>query len=473
VPIDFDSIQNLSPELQRIFRTSVRAETKPLETMVERKDQADSRLKLLNDVIGKVNQARELIPQLNTPLAIRDLTLNSSNVNVATGTADKMEAEMGEHTLEVLQLASNASALSNRFEDKDKTRIGTGYFTFTTPSGDSQEVFIDNENGTLEGVARVINSAGAGVKASVVNDVTEQGTKYRLLLKAEGTGAGNDVEFPEFYFIDGDEDFYIEDERPSQNAKLKYQGFEIETPTNEVKELIKGVSLNLKGMSDAGKPIGIDITQDIPKTKEKVKDLVDKLNAVFGFIQTQNKIDEKTDTSKTLGGDYGIRMAEVRLRDTIQNYNLGSPFRSKVRILSDVGIEFKKDGMLKFDEKKFENAINTNYDEVIDLLAGGMIDGGSKGFVPRLGDVLTSIVSPGNGLLANQRDTYTRKISTMNQDIEKKEKDIEKKAEDLKGKLAKLQGAFSKMQGQSGMLGGGGGGMMMPPPGGGGGGGAG
>jgi flagellar hook-associated protein 2 len=253
---------------------------------------------------------------------------------------------------------------------------------------------------------------------------------------------------------------------------LKYQGFEIETPTNEVKELIKGVSLNLKGMSDSGKPIGIDITQDIPKTKEKVKDLVDKLNAVFGFIQTQNKMDEKTDTSKTLGGDYGIRMAEVRLRDTIQNYNLGSPFRSKVRLLSDVGIEFKKDGMLKFDEKKFENAINTNYDEVIDLLAGGMIDGGSKGFIPRLGDVLSSIVSPGNGLLANQRDTYTRKIATMNQDIEKKEKDIEKKAEDLKGKLAKIQGAFSKMQGQTGMLGSGGGGMM-PPAGGGGGGGAG
>lgn len=445
---------------------SLKAEAKPLESMNEKKVQVESRLNLLNDVIGKVNQARELIPGLNTPLSIRDLTLTSADNNVVIGTADKMAAEMGEHTLEVKQLASNASALSNRFEDKDRTRIGTGYFTFTNSNGDSQEIFIDNENATLEGVAKVINSADAGMKASVVNDVTESGTKYRLLLTANGTGAGNDVEFPEFYFIDGDEDFYIEDERPSQNAKLNYQGFDIETPSNEVKELIKGVTLNLKGMSNEGKPVGIDITQDIPKTKEKVKDLVDKLNAVFGFIQGQNKLDEKSDTTKTLGGDYGIRMAESRLRETIQNYNLGSPFRSKVRLLSDVGIEFKKDGMLKFDEKKFENAVNANYDEVVDLLAG---TAEMPGFVPKLGNVLTSIVSPGQGLLSNQKDTYNKRLEQVNKDIDRKEKIVEQKAEDLKNKLAKVQGAFSKMQSQQAQFAGGGGAMLPPPPGGGGG----
>jgi flagellar hook-associated protein 2 len=455
VPIDMESIQNLSPELQRVYRASLKAETKPLQSMLDRKEQVESRLGLLNDVIGKVNAARELIPGLNTPLAIRDLAFNSADINVVNGTADKLQAEMGEHTLEVKQLAANASALSNRFEDKDKTRIGTGYFTFTTPDGDSREVFIDNENSTLEGVARVINSADVGMKANVVNDVTEEGTRYRLLLKADGTGAGNDVEFPEFYFIDGDEDFFIEDERSSQNAKVKYQGFEIETPTNEVKELIKGVTLNLKGLSSEGKPIGIDITQDIPKTKEKMKDLIDKLNGVFSFIQQQNKMDEKTDSFKTLGGDYGIRMAEVRLRDTIQNYNLGTPFRSKVRILSDIGVEFKKDGLLKFDEKKFENALNENYDEVIDMLAGGIE---MPGFVPRIGAALNSIVTPGQGLLANQKDTYNGRLEKMNKDIDRKEKDIEKKAEDLKMKLAKVQGAFSKMQSQQNMFGGGGGG---------------
>ena len=466
MPIDLESIQNLSPELQRAFRISLKAAAKTLENMNEHKGKIENRLNLLNDVIGKVNQARELIPGLNTPLAIRDLTLTSADAGVVSGSADKLSAEMGAHTLEVKQLATSASALSNRFEDKDKSRIGTGYFTFSTPDGESKEIFIDNENSTLEGVARVINTAGAGVKATVVNDVTESGTKYRLMLTAQGTGAGNDVEFPEFYFIDGDEDFYIEDEKPSQNAKVRYQGFDIETPGNEVKELIKGVTLNLKGLSNDGKPIGIDITQDIPKTKDKVKDLVDKLNAVFGFIQSQNKIDDKTDTTKTLGGDYGIRMAESRLRETIQNYGLGNPFRSKVRILSDIGIEFKKDGMLKFDEKKFENALNANYDEVIDLLAG---TAEMPGFVPRLGTTLTSIVSPGQGLLSNQKETYNTRLQKMNKDIDKKEKDVEKKAEDLKAQLAKVQGAFSKMQGQQGMFGGGGGGGGMPPQGGGGG----
>ncbi len=464
MPVNFDSIANLSPDLQRIFAATIKAETKPIQAIEERKGHVEEKLKLVNTVLGRVEDVRKLIPGLNSPLAIRELNVNSTDDKVAAGTADKTIAEPGEHSLEVLQLASNASALSNRFPDKNETRVGTGYFTFYGPDGESRDLFIDNENATLEGIAKIVNQAGLGMRASVVNDQSDPEAPYRLIFTATGYGKEQTVEYPEFYFIDGDVDFFIEEEREAGNAKVRYQGYDLEAPSNELKDLIAGVTLNLKGTTSEGKPLGIAIEQDIPKTTVKLKEIVTALNSVFGFIQEQNKMNAETPGYKTLGGDYGIRMAEQRLRNTIQQNFLGSfDAPGKVRILSDLGIEFKKDGLLSFDEKKFENALNANFDETVSLLAG---NGMRPGFMSQLAGVLSSITAPGNGLLSNQKATYQERVQRMNTDIQRKEKSLEKKAEGLKDKLAKMQGAMGQLQSQQNALGAMSGGMPpMPSPG--------
>lgn len=465
MPVNFDSISNLSPELQRIFAASMKAETKPIQTATERKGNVEEKLKLVTTVLGKVDEVKKLLPNMNSPLAIRELNVNSTDDKIATGTADKALAEVGEHTLEVLQLASNATALSNRFPDKDKTRIGTGYFTFNGPDGETKEVYVDNENATLEGVARLINSADVGMKASVVNDQADADSPYRLILTASGYGKDQNVEYPEFYFIDGDEDFFIEEEKAAGNAKIRYQGFELEAPANELKDLIAGVTLNLKGTTPEGKPLSVAIEQDVPKTTVKMKDIVGAINGVLGFIQEQNKMDAQTPGAKTLGGDYSIRTAEQRLRSVIQQNFTGSfDGPSKIKILADMGIEFKKDGLLNFDEKKFGNALTANFEQTVKLLTG---DANRPGFMTQLGSVLSSLTTPGTGVLINQKMTYQERVQRMDQDIQRKEKALEKKGELLKDKLAKIQGAFAKMQSQQGAVsgvGGGGGGPMPSPP---------
>ncbi|MBY0369561.1 flagellar filament capping protein FliD [bacterium] len=468
MPVNLDSIQNLSPELQRAFTATVKAEAKPIQAITERKGHAEERLKLLTEVIGKVEDVRKLLPNMNTPLAIRELNLSSTDEKIATGTADKTLAEPGEHSIEVLQLATNATALTNRFEDKDKTQIGTGYFTFYGPDGSTRDVFVESENSTLQGMAAAINAANVGMKAAVVNDQTDPERPYRLIFKANGYGAAQTIEYPEFYFIDGQEEFFIEEEKGAQNARIRYQGFDLETPTNEVKELIAGVTLNLKGVTEEGKPLGISIGQDIPKTTVKMKDIINGVNAVLGFIQNQNKMDAKTPGYKTLGGDYGIRMAENRLRELFQtNFAGGFDSPGKIRILSDMGVEFKKDGLLNFDEKKFSNALNADFDETVRVLTG---DGLRSGFINQLSGVLTSLTTSGSGLLSNQKQSYTDNISRMDKDIKDREERLDKKSEDLKNKLSKVQGAFSQLQAQqqslAGMGGGGGGGIPMPAPGG-------
>jgi flagellar hook-associated protein 2 len=448
MPINFDSIANLSPEMQRIFVASMKAETKPIQTAQERKGNVEEKLKLVTSVLGKVEDVRKLIPGLNSPLAIKELNVATTDDKVAVGSADKAIADVGEHSLEVMQLASAPTAMTNRFPDKNETRVGTGYFTFKDPDGDTKEVFIDNDNATLEGISRAINTSGVGMKASVVNDQSDPENPYRLVLTGAGYGSEKNVEYPEFYFIDGDSEFFIEEEKAASNAKIKYQGFELESPTNELKELINGVTINLKGTTDMGKPLGISVEQDIDKTGVKMKEIVTAVNGVLSFIQEQNKMDAKTPGQKTLGGDYGIRLAEQRLREVLQQ-NFSRLGGQKIKIMSDMGIEFQKDGLLKFDEKKFHNALDGNFDETIHVLTG---DPGRPGLMQNLGGVLTSLSASGSGVLANEKATFTERVSRMNQDIDRKEKSLEKKADMLKDKLAKIQGAFSKMQSQQGQF---------------------
>lgn len=451
--INLDNVGMLAPELQRIYAKALQAERKPIESAEERKSNIDEKLKLLNDVIGKVDGVRKQVTTVSTPMAFKELNVVSSDGTVLSGVADKSVAEFGKHSLEIKGLAAEARALSNRFPDRDSTQIGSGYFTFRGPDGDTQELFIDNENATLDGVARLINSSRVGVKASVVEDQADPENPFRLILSSEKTGASQTIDYPELYFVDGDSDFYMDDERNPRNAVVQYQGFQVENEKNEIDSLIRGVTLNLKGTSAPGREVSISIEQDIPKTTEKMKGLVDGLNQVLGFIQQQNTLDKDSKTAKTLGGDYGIRMAEIRVRDAIQGSIQDAGANAHIRTFSDLGISFNKKGTLEFDQKKFETAVTAHYDEVVSIVTGSNNGNGlNPGLAGRLSRALTSITTPGSGLLSNQRSSLQTRIERANADIQVKEKAFERKAEVLRSKLAAAQGAMEKMRSQGAAL---------------------
>jgi flagellar hook-associated protein 2 len=268
---------------------------------------------------------------------------------------------------------------------------------------------------------------------------------FRLILSSDKMGTG-EVEFPEFYFVDGESDFFVEETKGGTNAQIRYQGFEIESPTNEVKDLIRGVTLDLKGTTYEGRPVTVSVEQDVPKTTLKVKELVDNLNSVFSFIQQQNTLDENSKTANTLGGDYGIRMAEDRLKAALRENFLFSESPTTVQSLADLGIQFDKKSVLHFDEKKFQHSLTTDFDGVVRLLAG---DGSTYGIMPKLNNALKSITGAPDSLLTAQKKNYTTQVNKMNEDVANKEKRSEARLVNLKDRLAKAQSALAKMQGQT------------------------
>ncbi len=442
--LSFGSINTGLPK--DIVKKIIEAERIPIHNMEKRKSKVEDKKKLVGELANLVEGIRGFLAKNVNARSFRELKATSSN-DAVTVTVDKNVANVGNTTLEVVELAQKSSAMSSGFADPEESYIGVGYITYTLPNGDTKEIYVDSEHSSLKGIARLINGDPEnGLTANVVNDGSGSDTPWRLIISMNKTGDDNKAEFPYFYFIDGDDDFYLEYERPAQDAKIKVDGFEIEVPSNEVKDVIPGVTIDLK-KAKPGEEINIDITEDNEAVSAKVGDLVEKINAVLNFIKTQNKIDENTDTSRTLGGDIILQTVESRLRGAIFK-DVETKFGK--RRLADLGVSFTREGTLKFDQEKFQAELKKNSALVTQVLTGYYKPEGGKtmGFMDNLNDTINKALRFPDGIISSRKKSLQSKIDQIDRRIAQRERMIAQKEKMLKEKFARLEGTISRMKNQ-------------------------
>lgn len=174
-------------DLNQIVGDLLNAERVPKE---ERFNQREERIEAQISAFGNLRNGIEQLQGSLLSLSGFELnqTASISDESVATVSADGT-ADNGAFSLQVNQLAQ-AQALATTagdFADGD-AEVGAGQLQLQL--GDSSPVTINVEEGdTLRDVRDAINEAGAGVRASIVND----GNGARLVLNASETGADNTI----------------------------------------------------------------------------------------------------------------------------------------------------------------------------------------------------------------------------------------------------------------------------------------
>jgi flagellar hook-associated protein 2 len=439
-----------------IVQRLVDAEREPIRQLESRKKNEESRLKLVNDLSTKVNEIAGSLRDLNSFKSFREFQAVVGRPEILEATIDKNTAQPGTYQIEVVQLAGQSSMMSNGFADADDTQIGAGYFSYVLPSGQTKEVYIDPDNSTLQGIAHAINSQkDLDLRALVVNDGTGSDNPWRLIVNHNKTGEANDAEFPNFYFVDGDEDFTLEKERPAQNSKLKVNGFEVEFEGNKINTLFPGVTLDLKEAAP-GKEFTFGVKEDTKQMKAKVEGVVAKLNEVLTFIQNQNKLDKDSNTRNTLGGDITLQTLEYKVRQLVQTPldTDSGPVR-----MADIGVTFNRTGLLDYNGDKLEKALNADPTAVIQFFTGRE-EGAGDGFSGQLA-VSVKQMTQDDGLVHSRVDGIKRRIADIDRQIETKEAQIARTEESLKDKFSKLEGTMANLKAQqasvAGALGGGGG----------------
>ena len=442
--LGFGSINTGLPK--DIVQQIIKAERIPIDKMEERKSKVVTKKGLIEDILKRVTALKTKLLENSSKRSLREVK-TSGNEKLVSLTADKNIVEPGSYRFEVLELAQKSSAMSSSFEDPKDSYIGVGYIQYMLPSGEKKDIYIDRENSSLDKMAKLINrNEEIGIRANVINDGRGKDDSWRMIISLRETGDERQAEFPNFYFIDGEEDFFLEFERKAKDAKIKLDGFEIELPKNTTSEIIPGLTIDLKN-SSPGEEFTISISEDAGAVKDKITGMIEELNSILSFIKEQNTIDESTDTSKTLGGDILLQSLESRIRNTIFKdikTALGS-FR-----VGDLGLSFLRNGSLKFDADKFESMVSKNYKQASEILTGRFNEDGTKenGFIDNMSETVTNLLRFPDGLLPSRKRSLESKISGIDRRIQQRERMLSIKEKNLKNKFARLEGTISRIKAQ-------------------------
>ncbi len=442
--ISFGSINTGLPK--DIVQQIVSAEKIPVQNMEKQKGKIADKKGLVDQLVKLVEDVRGNLALNANARSLRELKIDT-NEDIIHATADKSKAVPGTYQIEVMELAQKSSAMSTGFEDKDESYVGVGYIQYTLPNGETKDIYVDSDNSSLTSIAKLINKdSSLGVTANVINDGSGSDTPWRLILSLNKTGDEAAVDFPYFYFVDGEDDFQLEFQREAHDAKIKLDGFEIEVPENKAADLIPGISLDLK-KAKPGEEFTLKVSEDIQAVGAKVADLVGKLNAVLSFIKSQNTMDEKTDTSRTLGGDIMLQSLEGRIHTAVFKDVLTDKGYKRA---GDLGLRFTRDGALEFDDKKFQSLIAEDYNTVAQILTGTFTPEGGKseGFMDNLNGMVNMALRMPDGLIQSRKKTLTSNIEQIDRRIAQKTKFIEEKEKNLKDKFARLEGTISRIRGQ-------------------------
>lgn len=442
--ISFGSIGTGLPK--DIVKQIIAAEKIPIKKMETRKGKIENKKQLVEELTSLMQEVKGNLLKNANARSLRELKVNT-NSNLVGVSVDKNIASPSNYQFEVIQMAQKSSAMTSGFSDRAESYTGVGFIQYYLPDGDTREIYIDTENASLDGIAKLINKdPDNGMRANVINDGSGSDTPWRLVLSLLETGDGQKAEFPYFYFVDGEEDLYLEQERPAQDAIVKLDGFEIEVPGNKVKDLIPGVTIDLK-KAQPGEEFSLNIGDDSEAVSGKIGDLVGTINSVLMFIKEQNNMDENTDTSKTLGGDLLLQTLESRIRGAIfKDVQTTNGYRR----LGDLGIVFKRDGLLEVDQKKFDAVVAGEYGMVTEVLTGRFLPDGTKsrGFIDNFTNLVNQSLRYPDGLLVTRKNGLNSKIDQIDRRIDQRNRMIDQKEKNLKDKFARLEGTIARIQNQ-------------------------
>ena len=381
----------------------VNAERAPVESRLNRNEEA---FKVELSAIGQLQSSLESfqsqIDALNSyeNFSSRAFTVSDQAIITASVTST---AAQGSYTFTVDQLASRHQLASQALAD-DST-VGTGTASFTV-NGETFTVTMPAGDNTLSGLRDAINDAddNQSIQAVIINDNGQQ----RLMLNSLESGADYSINADFSGLTGGTASLGAFTElQAARNAVVKFgsgaSAITITSPDNTLENLVDGVSINLKEISSA--PVTLDVSLDKASVKSSVESFVEAWNTLkstFDGLTDYNGV-----SAGALNGDAQTRLLESQLRGELSELLGvdGDPFRT----LGDLGIKTTSGGKLMVDSQGFDEALNTNFDQLAQVLSG------DNGLMTRLEQVLSGYMGA-DGSIARREDRINESLVDINDD---------------------------------------------------------
>ena len=223
----------------------------------------------------------------------------------------------------------------------------------------------------------------------------------------------------------------------AQNSKFKYNGVDIERDTNEIDDIVVGLTLTLKG---EGKST-IDIKQDTDKINSAVNDFVSGFNSIVSKIQDLTNYNPETKTTtlfqnesviKNIPNDMSNLLFNSFVSDTTTKYDRNQQTYNENISLSatDFGFTMNRTGFLDFDSSKFADMLKNKPEKTEEFLSS------ENGAFSKILDYIDSLIKGPNSSLELLSTQYSHEKKSYEETIESSQKRIDTRYEIMASQFA-------------------------------------
>lgn len=463
-------------------------EQRPKDDLLAKQDELYDRKKALSDLDSKLSSLLTVSERFTDPITDYFASkAGSSSDSDLLEVSTTSTAQMGSHSIKVLQLAASDTRVSQQYNDTDTSfsTILTDQ-TFSIEVGHPTEadadnrislditvdaaVFAQDNASALLDIADAINSqmftsvsdetirGNEIIRASVVN---EESGKSRLVLRGENSGYTYRMDFTDSadnllqaleinaavqssgttggYITDvgtGDTDSAL-------NSQFVMDGLTYFRDSNTVTDALTGVTLKFQDTFATAETV--TVTANTEKVKEEVEGFITAYNEALDYLKVTTQIDQNNYSRGVLSDDVAYRGILFDLRN-LSISTVSSVSNPDYSILHKIGIETDSDGKLSIgDAEKFTEALEADSNYVADLFNS------TDGLATKMETYLENYVKTG-GTITNSKKNVENELITISDRIIQVNDTLASREEQLRQQFTEIQEMMYQLTSQQSFL---------------------
>lgn len=324
-------------DVESIITQLMALEREPLNRLEQERQELDVKISTLGAFKGMLSELETQATRLSDSAIFGKYAASSTDEDVLTVDVSAGTKPVS-HEIEVLSLAASHQLATDLYADGEDSSFAAGSYNFSAADESFQ---VDLAAGsTLLNMRDAINdhADNTTIRASILN--LDGGS--RLVLTSIEPGLANAITAPAEYT----------EFRAAQDAQFTVDGFAASSSTNEVSNVVLGMTLNLQDTGTAN----VTTNRDNESVKEQLELFVSSYNQVLNRVDSL--LENEFPSDGTIRG-----IASELSRGFFQSVEVKGTDYSFL----DLGLTFDRDGNLSLDESRFQD-IQTS-DNYADILA--------------------------------------------------------------------------------------------------------
>jgi flagellar hook-associated protein 2 len=356
-PQTFTGVSSYSSDLQSILSRSQQIAQIPVKILQNDQTTLQNEISALTSMqssVGAVATALTRLADLNAQGALSGTTSNS-NVTVAV---DGTGASPGTYVIsDVTSLASYSTAtMTNPVADPSATAVApTDTNTlYLVTGGAPVQIQLTADTNNLYGLRDAINSANAGVAASIIT--TSDGSYLALTATTAGPAQIQLLSDPNDTGTD-----LLSMNQTGSLAAFSINGKPTTATTNQVSGIINGATINLNGIPTTGTSVTLTVSANAAPISSALQTLVSAYNNLGTSVQAQVGA-----SGGALVGNQIVRSIQEQMHQVAYYQGSGA-----VQSLMDLGVTLNRDGTMSFDSSRLNGMSSQQLAAALSFIGDG------------------------------------------------------------------------------------------------------